>query len=159
MPAKPSDDPRLNKSFSYPLSKRDILTKAAEIARKQGIADDISNLIVNLITEFVQRHHDDQNTMNNNNPINITYVNVVTTANIATTTNNNTSVAKTLDEMLKEIDRLIEHMADTENNNLRALDYSRIQQYGKKLDRYAGNCWKDVNRKERFSRPFIPRNE
>ena len=52
-----SDDPHFGKTFSWPLSKKDILVKAEDIAKKQqGTSTSISQLVVNLITDFVERN-------------------------------------------------------------------------------------------------------
>ena len=79
MPARPSTDPCIGKTFSLPISKRDMAIKAEEIAKKQGVATSVSQLIVNLLTEFVERnesitlnkHHDGSSKANN--PLNIQY--------------------------------------------------------------------------------------
>jgi hypothetical protein len=79
MPARPSTDPCIGKTFSLPISKRDMAIKAEEIAKKQGVATSVSQLIVNLLTEFVERN-ESITSLNNgaaankaNNPLNIQY--------------------------------------------------------------------------------------
>ena len=52
-----TDDPHFGKTFSWPLSKKDTLVKAEDIAKKQqGTSTSISQLVVNLVTEFVNRN-------------------------------------------------------------------------------------------------------
>ncbi len=135
-----TDNLHFPKSFSCPISEKETLIKAEQIAKKQeGISTSFSQLVVNLVKEYVQRNEDIDNPIN---PINIQY---------HSNSNNNDITAatqvETLDELLAPFDKLYEYMTDDKRcQNIN--DITRIEQYAIQLQQFARRLYFDRRRKE-----------
>jgi hypothetical protein len=117
-----SDDLHFGKTFSWPLSKKDTLVKAEAIAKKQqGISTSISQLVVNLVTEFVERNEA------------IIYSNAVNPINIQYCSNNNClhdnkgNKPDTLDDLLDQVNEILYGFMTDHKDILRSDDFTRIE--------------------------------
>jgi hypothetical protein len=134
-----TDDLHFPKSFSCPISEKETLIKAEQIAKKQeGISTSFSQLVVNLVKEYVQRN----DSLENSNPLNVQY---------HINSNNNdiraASQVQTLDELLAPFDKLYEYMTDDKRcQNIN--DITRIEQYAIQLQRFAKRLYFERTRKE-----------
>jgi hypothetical protein len=138
-----SEDLHFGKTFSWPLSKKETLIKAEDIAKEQGISTSISQLVVNLVTDFVERNESIIQNNNAINPLNIRYHSSTISSN---DDNNKNHKIKTLDELLEQVNDLYEYMADDKNQD--PSDFTRIEASAIQLQKYAKKGFFDRRNKQ-----------
>jgi hypothetical protein len=139
-----SDDPHFGKTFSWPLSKKDTLIKAEEIVKKQqGISTSISQLVVNLVTEFVQRNEAIIE-RNGVNPINIQYY----SNNNCLHDNKSSNKPETLDVVLDQVNEILYGFMTDHKDTLKSDDFTRIEACAIQIQQYAKKGYFESRRKE-----------
>jgi phage FluMu protein gp41 len=136
-----TDDLHFPKSFSCPISEKETLIKAEQIAKKQeGISTSFSQLVVKLLREYVERNESLESPIN---PLNIQY---------RSKSNNNDITAidthvETLDELLASFDNLYDYMTD--DRRCQNINYiTRIEQSAIQLQQFAKRLYYDRRGKE-----------
>jgi hypothetical protein len=127
----------------WPLSKKDTLVKAEAIAKKQqGISTSISQLVVNLVTEFVERNEAiiDSNAVK---PINIQYY-----SNNNCLHDNKGNKPETLDEVLDQVNEILYGFMTDRKDILRSDDFNRIEACAIQIQQYAKRGYFESRRKE-----------
>ena len=116
------------------MSAKDTFRKAQQLASKEGISNSLSQLIVNLVKEYVRRN---ENIIENKNPLNIQYHSSSSSNSI--NNNNNKHKPETLDEMLDQVNEILYGFMTDYKDNLKPNDFTiieacliQIQQYVKK---------------------------
>lgn len=142
-----SDDLHFGKTFSWPLSKKDILVKAEDIAKKQqGTSTSISQLVVNLVTEFVERNEAIES--NAVNPLNIRYhSSIITTTNIDINTQKYNKL-ETLDEALDLVNEILYGFMTDHKDTMKHEDFTRIEACLIQLQKYASKGYFESRRRK-----------
>ena len=99
-----TDDEHFLKTFSCPISAKDTFRKAQQLASKEGISNSLSQLIVNLVKDYVERN---EAIIENKNPLNIQYHHSSSSSSNSINNNNNKHKPETLDEVLDQVNEIL----------------------------------------------------
>jgi hypothetical protein len=148
-----------NRPFSCPRSLEDKIDVIVELARKQQFADNISQVITNLLLEYLERNKfslDDSSQQTN--PLNLQYCN-----NNTLTTSTSSQQSQHHQQMVKQIPKSTGQVVDSLNeivygymtdnqNTLSSDDFTIIQQNLIRLNKFAGQKYHEARTRETLKR-------
>jgi hypothetical protein len=154
-----------NRSFSCPRSLEDKIESIVEIARKQNVGDNPSQVIVNCLIEFYERNKFSlgNNSQQTNNPLNLQYCNnnnALTASSASasqkehpqTVVKQQITISKSTSQMIDLLNETVYGYMTDNQNTISSDDLTKIQESLIQLKKFASEKYFEARTRETLQR-------